>query len=214
MSNHRASYYLATILLILATVLLLPHASANPFEAFQLDADVIRLKHLRYYGDLIEEYRTRTGNYPFMDEADVPLYVHIASPEQEKYAQMNPPYKHKKKSFRELVALLEQGLDREVPEYYDPQKVPVDRPNFYIYMANQGSYFLAVHVYQPYDFSNYIAKNYNKVEVSNTPTEMNRAKSPKELFSSESFLAAEGEEMVKPGFFAEREAETLHATKQ
>ena len=214
MRTYKLSFYSIIIFALSLVIIPLPQAVANPFELFQLDADIIRLKHLRYYGDLIEEYRAKTGSYPFMEQANVPLYVHIASPEQEKYAQMGPPYKHKKKSFKEFVVLLEQGLQRKVLEYYDPQKVPVDKPNFYIYMANQGAYFLAVHLYQPLDFSTNISTNYNKVEISNTPTKMNRAKNPKELFNSESFLAAENKEILKPGFFTEREAETLNATKQ
>lgn len=183
------------------------------YEEFQKDADAVRLKHLKYYGDLLEEYKKKTGTYPFMSEASIPLYVHVASPEQEQYAQMRPPYSHSIKTFKSFVKVLEKGLSREIDEYYDPQYAPDYKPNFYIYMANKGSYFFAIHQHQEYSFSNKIAKHYNKVEISNNPTSMNKAISPAKLFSSNEFSKVLGYQIKKPKFFEEREKLYLHATK-
>lgn len=186
----------------------------NEFVAFQKDADIVRLIHLKYYGEIIEEYKVKTGNYPFMAEADVPLYVYFASPEQVQYTKNDPPYEHKKHSFKEFVQLLEKGLGRKIDEYYDPQNSPDFKPNFYIYMAFEGSYFFAVHQHQAQPFSKNAGKHYNKVEISNKPTEMNQAHSVSELFANKAFKKAMNNIILRPDFFKKIELKLIHVTKQ
>jgi len=184
------------------------------YQAFQKDADIVRLQHLKYYGELLLEFKEKTGNYPFMDEATVPLYVHVASPEQEMFAKMRPPYKHKMKSFKEFVQVVEMKLGRQIDEHYDPQYRPDYKPNFYIYMANRGTYFFAIHQHQEYSFAKKVSKHYNKIEISNHPNSGNMANDPKMLFASKEFLTAMSQPILKLGFFKEREKKFIHATKQ
>ena len=48
-------------------------------KVFQDDADIYRLRHLKYYGGLIEEYHDMIGEYPFENEAEIPVYVFVAN---------------------------------------------------------------------------------------------------------------------------------------
>jgi len=147
----------------------------NAYVEFQNDADIVRLKHLKYYGELIEEFHEKAGSYPFMNEANIPLYVFVANKRQISATRQKPPYPTKERSFKEFIALMERELGREINEYYDPQYAGDYKPNFYIYMANRGTYFFAVHQHNSYPFSNNVSKNYNKIEISNNPTPQNLA---------------------------------------
>ena len=183
------------------------------YNDFQNDADIIRLQHLKYYGDLIEEYYDVTGEYPFMDEADIPLYVFVANRQQYSSTRQKPPYPTKEKSFKDFVALLEQGLGRSIDEYYDPQYAGDYKPNFYMYMANQGTYFFAIHQHNEYPFSKPVARHYNKIEISNRPTPQNGAVPARKLLAHEQLKYYSSQPVQKEAFFREREQKHLHETK-
>lgn len=53
--------------------------AVNPFEAYQKDADVIRLRHLKYLGGIVEEYKMKTGKYPLQGETKSQNYVFIVN---------------------------------------------------------------------------------------------------------------------------------------
>lgn len=188
-------------------------ASAGTSESFQKDADIVRLKHLKYYGELIEEYARKAGKYPFQGREKVPVYVFVAHDRQEKYTKPGPPYSHVVVPFSELVKDVESVLGREIPEYFDPQFVPVHKPNFYIYMVADDTYYFAVHVYQPFTFAKKVGENYNKIEISNNPGKESRACAPDALFGSKSFKKELGKKMRKPGFFENRDRQYIHFTK-
>lgn len=183
-------------------------------EAFQLDADVIRLRHLKHYGQLIQEYREKTGEFPYQGAADVPIYVNIANDQQIAYTKGGPPYAHKQIPVAEFISKLESGLGRPIEERYDPQFRPVHKPNFYIYMVHKDYYFFAVHLYQPFPFAKKVGENYYKVEISNMANEQNKAHLPQELFASPDFTKAIEAPVSKPGFFAGREKQYERFTKQ
>ena len=109
---------------------------------------------------------------------------------------------------------MEKTLGREINEYYDPQYVAVYKPNIYIYMANKGSYFFAIHQRNSYPFSRNIAKHYNKVEISNNPTPQNRATPALELLNHEVFKTYLAKPVSKEGFFRNRELKHINETKQ
>ena len=111
------------------------------------------------------------------------------------------------------MQVIEQGLGRKINEYYDPQYAPDYKPNFYIYMANQGTYFFAIHQHQEYPFSKKVAEHYYKIELSNNANSLNKANSPSELFASKEFKEAANKPIGKVGFFEEREKKFIHATK-
>jgi len=107
-------------------VMLIPMVLAcnSNSSTFQQDADIIRLKHLEYYGSLLKEYHSKTGKYPLVGKSIVPIYVFIASPKQVDDIQGGPPYAHKVVDFKDWVADVEATLGRPINEYYDPQYEP------------------------------------------------------------------------------------------
>lgn len=170
-------------------------------EALQHDLDIVRLQDLQTLSTYVERYREIKGRYPLQGQADVPHYVHIATQEQQQYAQMSPPYAHVKTPAKdfvdELIATL--GNDIEVP--FDLQRVPVNKPNFYIYMITGKTYFLAVHVHQDFPFANKVADFYNKVEITNgtdvnRPGTWQRAK----LLTNPAYISATHAQPHKPGY--------------
>jgi hypothetical protein len=179
-------------------------------EAFQLDADIVRLRHLQYYAGLIEEFHAKTGQAPLQGRSKLPVYVHIANNEQLRSAKGGPPYPHVVVPLADFVKELEQALGRRIDEYYDPQLGPLHKPNFYLYMVRGDAWFLAVHVHQPYSFAKRIAEHYYKIEVSNVASAQNKAWSLHELFTSDAFRAAVAKPLTKPAFFQSREAAHLH----
>ena len=182
-------------------------------KLFQDDADVVRLKHLKYYSDLLAEYHSKKGSYPLQKKAtEMPVYVFVAHDHQS--ASGKPAYKHLVVPMREWVQDLEAGLERSVDEHYDPQFAGDGyKPNLYIYMVYRDTFFFAVHLYQDYPFAKHVSEHYNKLEVSNKPNRQNQAADPETLLTSEAFLNAL-RVPYKVDFFQEREAKYLHFTKQ
>jgi hypothetical protein len=168
-------------------------------QGYQHDADIFRLKHLEYYGNLIEEYHQKTGKYPLQGECDTQHYVLIAAPYQQKYAQGTPP-QFKVTDIERFRDVLEEGLGREVRFKFDPQKVPTGAPNFYIYMVQDDVYFFAIHLNQEFPFTNPIAKHYNKMEITNNPFARGQWKF-RDLLANQSFLEAINEAPDKNGWF-------------
>ncbi|WP_416878621.1 hypothetical protein [Litorimonas sp.] len=198
--------------LIPLTILLIVCSAAA--DEFQQDADILRLKHLKYYSNLLQEYESRIGTYPLMGKATVPIYVHIASPEQTDDVRGGPPNAHMVVGFKEFISELERVLGQGVKEYYDPQYEPDSKPNFYLYMVDGDTYNLAVHVHESFSFSNPVAKGYNKVEVTNNTSGPAHLSTPDELFSLAEFKKAISRPLTKPAFFMEREKKFLNSTKE
>jgi len=182
-------------------------------QNFQKDADIIRLKHLEYYGNLLLEYNAKTGTYPFMGEINVPAYIFVASPHQKDDIKGGPPYEHKTAEFKYLVEEFRTVLGRDIKEYYDPQYEPDSKPNFYIYMVDGNTYNFAIHTHEEFPFSNPISKGYNKVEITNNPNGKSHLVDPQTLFANDDFRNASSRQISKPKFFASRESETLFATQ-
>jgi hypothetical protein len=180
---------------------------------FQKGADIIRLRHLKYYAELLQEYHEQKGKYPFEGQEDVPVYAHVANDKQIEYTKKGPPYPHTVVAFKEFVKEIESALGKEINEYYDPQYGPDYKPNFYVYMIHKDTYFFAVHVHQPLPFAKKIGEHYYKIELSNHPNEQNQAVSADELLNSAEFKAELNKTISKEGFFEKREAKYLHHTK-
>ena len=154
------------IMSILIALLLL-FGCATMGNGYQDNSDKIRLEHLRYYGDLLNEYYEIEGKYPFQEKYDVPVYITIANEFQEKNANQQLPFEHKKISTEQFEKELEKVLKTDITLKYDPQKVGVYAPNFYIYNVYQKVFYFAIHLYNENDFSNNIGKHYNKMELTN-----------------------------------------------
>lgn len=174
-------------------------------DKYQHDADIFRMRHLKYYGDLLNEFFAKTGRYPLQDKSEHQNYVHIAAPHQEKYVQGGPPYQHTVTPIQDFRSELESGLGRKVDLKFDPQKVPESAPCFYIYMIIEDKYFFASHLYNEYSFSNPIGKHYNKVEITNSGLSRRGLWDFKNLLTNEDFIKALNGKPYKNAWFLKLE---------
>ena len=187
-----------------------------PFKSskgFQKDADIVRLKHLKYYGELLEKYYIIKGKYPFQGKDTKPVYVYIANDKQEKATKEGPNIPQVTIPLSDFIAEIEATLGHDIEEYYDPQYGGDYKPNFYMYMVTQNVYFFAIHVHQPFSFAKKVSDFNYKVEISNYANFRNRANDPKNLFNSSEFKKELNKEMKKECFFKEREEKYIHFTK-
>lgn len=170
-------------------------------EELQHDLDIVHLKDVATLSGYIEEYKKLTGQYPFEGQVEYPHYVHIATKQQEQYAEGGPPYQHKRTSVKEFIVELQSKLGNEIEIPFDLQKVPVNKPNFYIYMIVGNTYFLAVHVHHDYSFANKVADYYYKVEVTNNSIKNRKGTWLREqLLANEAYIKAIAAKPNKPGY--------------
>ncbi len=195
----------------------LPKVMKKAYLGFQHDADVIRLQDLKYWVNLIEEYQQKTGKYPFQGLSDKPIVVKVATPMQQADSKDYPPPPAITRTMKEFVQTLEKGLGREINEYYDPQYKADVKPNFYIYMVDNNSYYFAIHTNQSYPFSRAVLPPYyNKIEVSNIPQSGTcpLIVTAKSLFNNKVYQdKSNSKHIEKATFFQKRREKTLHATK-
>lgn len=170
-------------------------------ERYQHDADIVRLNHLTELATYIEEYKDKTGEYPFVSGSEIPSYTYIASADQMKYINEKPPYEHTEHDVNELITILEDELEKEINMPFDPQKSPVNKPNFYIYMTHENYYVLAIHLHNEFSFSQKIAPHYNKLQVSNIPNQDFGVWNYSSLIKNDDFNMAINEELYKKGYF-------------
>jgi hypothetical protein len=169
-------------------------------KEYQHDADIFRLRHIKYFGELIEEYHQKTGKYPLQGDSETQHYVLIAAPHQQKYAQGTPP-QFELTDVESFRSVLEKGLGRDVEFKFDPQKVPVGAPNFYIYMIEDDSFFFAVHLYNGRSFTNPLDKHYHKLEITNEEPNRRGLWKLEDLLKDEDFQEALNDQPQKEGFF-------------
>ena len=125
------------IVFVLVAAILISGCSENPTKQYQEDADLIRLEHLEYWTQLLDEYHELKGHYPFqktIERTDNIVLVKIVTNQQLNYLSVggvnydkrldnNPSGFFKEQSVKDFVAALEQALGREIEEKYDIQKV-------------------------------------------------------------------------------------------
>jgi hypothetical protein len=167
---------------------------------YQHDADIFRLRHLKYFGELIEEYHQKTGKYPLQGDSKTQHYVLLAAPHQRKYTQ-GTPAQFKVTDVEKFRVILKEGLGREIEFKFDPQKVPVGAPNFYIYMIEDDSFFFAVHLYNSRSFTNPLGKHYHKLEITNEEPNRRGLWKLGELLNDKEFQLAVKENPHKEDYF-------------
>ncbi|MGP1600893.1 hypothetical protein [Treponema sp.] len=182
-------YFLLSIVSLLACIVSIYLGITLLEQAYQDDCDVVRLRHLSYYGNLIEEYKLKVGKYPFEGE-NQQVYAFIYNNEQKEYCDDTNPYSHIQKTPKEFFSQLEKGLGRQIDQLFDPQYVPSGRPVFYIYMIDGNQYFFAVHLSKKYPFSKKVASKYYKAEISNISDEEYQFYKIEELEKNEDFKKA------------------------
>lgn len=178
------------------------------------DADIIRLRHLTYYGRLIEQYYRVAGKYPLQQIMPMPLYIYVANDQQvESAKQQEHTGPFADVPFSVFVKQVESVLAKEISEYYDPQYPPDDKPDFYVYTVHNETYHFSVYVRQPYPFARRVAENYYAVEISSDPDPDNKIYSPDQLFNSPGFNKELNRTISNEAFFREIEKKYLHHTK-
>ena len=143
--KHTLQFIIAIACILLASCASSPSdfGLSGTSESLQHDLDITRLEDLKVLSGHIEKYRELTGKYPFEGAVNIPNYTLIATREQQKYAVGGPGYNHKKTPAIDFVSELQEKLgDIEVP--FDLQRVPVNKPNFYIYSIVDDVYFLSL----------------------------------------------------------------------
>ena len=171
---------------------------------YQHDADIFRLRHLKYYGELLEEYHKKTGTYPLQGDSEGQHYVLVAAPHQKKYTD-GLPEELPVTDVESFRAVLKKGLGRDIEFKFDPQKVPVDAPNFYIYMIEGDTFFFAVHLYHRRSFSNPLGRHYHKLEITNAEPNRKGLWKMEALLKDRDFQKALNEKPHKADFFQDLE---------
>ena len=127
-------------------------------KQFQEDADLLRLEHLEYWTQVIEEYYKVKGHYPLQKKIQNKgkmILVKIATKQQMRYLSVEGDKYNKRLDYnstgyfqdvgvKEFVATIESALTREIVEKYDIQKVPTSSPVGYYYFATNDGYLLWV----------------------------------------------------------------------
>jgi len=127
-------------------------------KQFQEDADLLRLEHLEYWTQVIEEYYKVKGHYPLQKKIQNKgkmILVKIATKQQMRYLSVEGDKYYKRLDYnstgyfqdvgvKEFVATIESALTREIVEKYDIQKVPTSSPVGYYYFATNDGYLLWV----------------------------------------------------------------------
>ncbi len=170
-------------------------------EDYQRDADIVRLQDINSFGQHLAEYFKKTGRYPLQGKTKLPIYVFLATTEQQKYTKPGPDYPHEIVSLKELLKDMESVLDTSISVPFDPQRYPDSKPNFYIYKTENLFYNFAVNVHHPFSFARKITDNFYKVEISNYPNLKQKIFTYDTLVNNEYFQTALKKKIKKPDFF-------------
>jgi hypothetical protein len=183
-------------------------------DVYQADADIVRIQHFDYYAQLLTEYYEKNGKYPFQYEKEDPIYVFILTNFQEKDFEDTNPYRHYTVNDKYFFDELSKGLERDIYEKYDPQKVGTDgRPNMYVYMIHGNNFYFAIHLYNANPFSKNISRYYNKMELSNENDDENKFYTYETLKNDEIYLELVNRKANRQGFFDELDEQNKNDSK-
>src|SRR5690606_34714874 len=87
--------------------------------------------------------------------------------EQQRYVAA-PSIEHTTTGIGSLLAELQRVLGDELQLPFDPQRVPVNMPNFYVYMIDGDNWYLTVHLHEAFPFANRLADYYHKQDLTNS----------------------------------------------
>ncbi len=170
-------------------------------EAFQRDADILRLNDLKTLGSYIETYRQKTGKYPLEGLSDQPNYVHFTSEDQKQYVEGGPSVPHVKTSQEQFQQEIERVLEHSIELPFDPQKRPLYRPNAYVYIIEGNHYRLRVHLHRFYPFAYKVKKYFYQVEMSNHSDQPNGTWLYTELMQHPVFQEVISKPLSTPEYF-------------
>jgi hypothetical protein len=175
-------------------------------KPMQEDFDKIRLDHAFIINDLIQEYRTTTGKYPFeTDSSQLPAVVIIQTEKQKETHQgkvhifldletraVNGQYPKQPPSIdrhtvQEFEALLSDGLGRDVVLPKDHQKVPMNKPSVYIYTYYLNVYDVTAFLHHELPFARNLSPYNNKITVGNRSLPEAGIWTPEDLMQQDAF---------------------------
>jgi hypothetical protein len=183
-------------------------------NAYQTDADIVRLQHFDYYAQLLTEYYEKNGKYPFQYEKEYPVYIFILTDFQEKDFEDTNPYRHYTVNDKYFFEELAKGLGRDIYEKYDPQKVSSDgRPNMYIYMVDGDNFYFAIHLYNSNSFTRIISRYHNKMELSNVDDNENKLYRYETLKNNQIYLELISKKASKQNFFDDLDEQNKNDSK-
>ncbi|QQR55282.1 hypothetical protein IPG41_01850 [Candidatus Peregrinibacteria bacterium] len=134
-------------------------------DSYQEGADAARLSHYDYYMNLLQEYKEKTGTYPLMElYVDQDVYIIVIEGGMPDWVDDggHPVDYYEDDLF---FTALEEGLGREVEEFYDPQNyAESSRPIFYVYSLSAAGAGFTVHLYYEAPGSFKVMDHYYKLE--------------------------------------------------
>lgn len=183
--------------------------------AIESDADIYRLKHLKYYAELIEEFRQKTGEYPLQGVVPYSLYVNVAREGQPIFHDEDG-VTYQVWLFPEFVSELERGLGRSINQHFDPLDSSRCIPNNYIYLIYGDTFFFTVHTNQDFSFGKKFVQRaptgYHKVEVTNKPYHERNLFTIEELLANPDFVK-EINKTPQDTLLEERDKKLINYTK-
>lgn len=129
-------------------------------EELQTEIDITNMHHLKYYGELLQEYFLIKGSYPFQGSYDKPVMVHISAKEEDTF--LDPDYENI--SFKDFIQEIESVVERDVPEYYDPFSISDGSLRGYLYIMEGMHFTLKAHLSGSYGFKE---EEKNTLSISN-----------------------------------------------
>ena len=134
----------------------LTRMAINVEKQYQNDADLLRLEHIVYWTDLLEDYYKKKQFYPFQNKLKSKNNIAIVristknqqlffTPKSEQYnSRYDINYNGRLQEFsvKDFVSELETVLGHKIDEKYDIQKVPVNSPIGYNYFISEDGYLV------------------------------------------------------------------------
>ena len=146
------------IILIICGLFSLTIFYQNAEKSYQQDVDILRLEHLEFWTQIVEDYHDKTGYYPLqqsLEKKDSIGLIRIATKNQQQYFDKNSSLYLSKLDnnvnnfFQEFtvenfVSEIENILGKDINERYDIQKVPTDSIIWYNYFVTEKGYLVWV----------------------------------------------------------------------
>lgn len=174
--------------LILIIILGLAVIFAYPYmeRGYQADADKKRIADTHKIAELLEEYRIKTGHFPYYDTTPpepgytkVLVMATIAMPSAERELQQKPnPFGMSVGRIyaEQLIQGLEEGLDKKIELPVDPQKVSTNAPNAYyaFFFPDDDAYLVLSFLYTPNQHTAALANHANVYAIASSPEVMKK----------------------------------------
>ncbi len=150
-------------------------------KTMQDDFDKFRINNIKYLYSLAQEYKEKTGYFPFEKESNtIPVIVIFESAKQADYHKGNypiivdlksrgesdPPKSIDIKSYSDFYKEIENTLSKKLIKKFDPQKVPTKKPCLYIYVVYKNTIDISAFLHNDLSFTRNLSLFNNKLTIS------------------------------------------------